>query len=72
MNKEEKINWVADKILEGIGREKDLINIASRQKKLMSNFKEIYELARQQIIKELKSDKEKLKTEFEFYKEMED
>ena len=68
MNKEQKINFVADKILDGISDEKGFIDIAIRQKKRICDFKEIYKLARQQIIKELKEDKKKFKKQYEFYK----
>lgn len=68
MNKEQKINFVADKILDGISDEKGFIDIAIRQKKRICDFKEIYKLARQQIIKELKEDKKNFKKQYEFYK----
>ena len=64
------VNFTADKILEGMGSERDLIAIASKQKKPMASFNDIYALARRQIVKELKADAELLQEEYEFYKEM--
>ena len=66
------VNYTADKILEGMGSERDLIAIASKQKKLMTTFDEIYGLARKQIVKELKANAQLLQDEYEFFKEMEE
>src|SRR3989304_5146924 len=39
------IEWTADKILDGISSEEDLIRIASKQKKEMGEFSDVYALA---------------------------
>jgi hypothetical protein len=70
---EKDYEWVADKVLEGWSDgEAGLIKIASKQKKQMDSFDDIYRLARKQIIKELKMYPKKMKEEYEFYKEMEE
>lgn len=71
--KEKDYEWVADKVLEGWSEgEAGLIKIASKQKKQMDSFDDIYRLARKQIIKELKMYPSKMEEEYSFFKEMEE
>lgn len=66
-----KAELTADKVIEAWSEGMEgLIRIAAKRRKPMSNFNEVYVLAREQIMRELIRDKKRLKEEYTFFEEM--